>query len=697
MKHLLIFSTVLFLFMNTGFKQLDDNPLLSPYNTPFNVPPFDKIKVEHYIPAFKAAMEQQQQTIQRIIDQKAIPDFGNTIEEFENSNILLSEVNGVFSIMQSVNSTKELQEVSKEIAPLLSRHTDDILMNKRLFEQIEEVYKQRVDHPQERLALLENIYRRFIRGGAALNDENKAKLKKINEELSLLSLKFGDNLLAETNGFKLWIDKKEDLAGLPQGMIDGGYEAAKKAGQEGKWLFTLHNPSLMPFLTYADNRALREKIWNEYKNRGNNPNDKNNNEVITKIINLRLERAKLLGFKSHADYVLDDNMAKKPEKVMDFLNKLWTPANNKAKAEADELQKLIDKEGGNFKLQPWDWRYYAEKLRKEKYDLDETMLTPYFELENVKSGIFYLSNKLYGITFKELSDMPMYNDEIKYYEVLDSDNSHLGILIMDYFPRSTKRGGAWMNNYREQYKIDGVNIPPVITICGNFSRPTANEPALLTLDEVETFFHEFGHSLHGLLSKCTYKSISGTNVARDFVEMPSQIMENWVTQPELLAVYAKHYKTGEVIPLDLVKKITNSSLFNQGFATTEYLAASILDMKFHTLTENLTTEPLLFEDAIMNELGLIPDIISRYKSTYFNHIFNSEYSAGYYSYIWAAVLDADAFEAFKENGIFDKTTAMSFRHNILEKGGTKDPMILYKKFRGHEPDIKPLLKRRGLN
>ena len=697
MKHLLIFSTVLFLFMNTGFKQLDDNPLLSPYNTPFNVPPFDKIKVEHYIPAFKAAMEQQQQTIQRIIDQKAIPDFGNTIEEFENSNILLSEVNGVFSIMQSVNSTKELQEVSKEIAPLLSRHTDDILMNKRLFEKIEEVYKQRVDHPQERLALLENIYRRFIRGGAALNDENKAKLKKINEELSLLSLKFGDNLLAETNGFKLWIDKKEDLAGLPQGMIDGGYEAAKKAGQEGKWLFTLHNPSLMPFLTYADNRALREKIWNEYKNRGNNPNDKNNNEVITKIINLRLERAKLLGFKSHADYVLDDNMAKKPEKVMDFLNKLWTPANNKAKAEADELQKLIDKEGGNFKLQPWDWRYYAEKLRKEKYDLDETMLTPYFELENVKSGIFYLSNKLYGITFKELSDMPMYNDEIKYYEVLDSDNSHLGILIMDYFPRSTKRGGAWMNNYREQYKIDGVNIPPVITICGNFSRPTANEPALLTLDEVETFFHEFGHSLHGLLSKCTYKSISGTNVARDFVEMPSQIMENWVTQPELLAVYAKHYKTGEVIPLDLVKKITNSSLFNQGFATTEYLAASILDMKFHTLTENLTTEPLLFEDAIMNELGLIPDIISRYKSTYFNHIFNSEYSAGYYSYIWAAVLDADAFEAFKENGIFDKTTAMSFRHNILEKGGTKDPMILYKKFRGHEPDIKPLLKRRGLN
>ena len=639
MKHLLIFSTVLFLFMNTGFKQLDDNPLLSPYNTPFNVPPFDKIKVEHYIPAFKAAMEQQQQTIQRIIDQKAIPDFGNTIEEFENSNILLSEVNGVFSIMQSVNSTKELQEVSKEIAPLLSRHTDDILMNKRLFEKIEEVYKQRVDHPQERLALLENIYRRFIRGGAALNDENKAKLKKINEELSLLSLKFGDNLLAETNGFKLWIDKKEDLAGLPQGMIDGGYEAAKKAGQEGKWLFTLHNPSLMPFLTYADNRALREKIWNEYKNRGNNPNDKNNNEVITKIINLRLERAKLLGFKSHADYVLDDNMAKKPEKVMDFLNKLWTPANNKAKAEADELQKLIDKEGGNFKLQPWDWRYYAEKLRKEKYDLDETMLTPYFELENVKSGIFYLSNKLYGITFKELSDMPMYNDEIKYYEVLDSDNSHLGILIMDYFPRSTKRGGAWMNNYREQYKIDGVNIPPVITICGNFSRPTANEPALLTLDEVETFFHEFGHSLHGLLSKCTYKSISGTNVARDFVEMPSQIMENWVTQPELLAVYAKHYKTGEVIPLDLVKKITNSSLFNQGFATTEYLAASILDMKFHTLTENLTTEPLLIEDAIMNELGLIPDIISRYKSTYFNHIFNSEYSAGYYSYIWAAVLD----------------------------------------------------------
>ncbi len=675
------------------------NPLLEEYGTPFNVPPFEKIRNEHFLPAFREGIKQQREIIESIVNNPDAPTFENTILALEYSDYRISEVGGVFYNLLSANISPEIQKIASEIAPELSAHNDNIYLNDKLFGKVKAVYKQRANLTNpEQVKLVEEIYKRFVRSGSDLDETKKARLREINKDLSLLSLKFAENLLAETNNFKLIIEDKKDLSGLSQSLIDAAAETAKKNNLDGKWVFTLHNPSLIPFLQYADNRALRKKIWRAYSSRGNNNNENDNKEVIKKILNLKLEKARLMGFNTTADFILDDCMAKTPANVFDLLNKLWTPALNTAKKEAAELQALIDKEGGNFKLQPWDWRYYAEKVRKEKYSLDEEMLKPYFELENVKKGIFYLANRLYGLNFKKLDNMPVYNDEVQVYEVLESNGEHVGIFYMDFHPRASKRGGAWMNNYREQFiSKDGKPVPPVITIVCNFSRPTANEPALLTFDEVETFFHEFGHALHGFLSKCTYKSISGTNVARDFVELPSQIMENWVDEPEMLEVYAKHYKTGEVIPKELVEKLENSSKYGQGFATTEYLAASLLDMEFHTLTSELTISPIEFEEKILNEkYGLIPEIISRYKATYFNHIFNSGYSAGYYSYIWAEVLDADAYAYFKQNGIFDKATADSFRKNILERGGTEEAMTLYKKFRGAEPSIEPLLKKRGL-
>jgi len=675
------------------------NPLLEEYGTPFNVPPFEKIRNEHFLPAFREGIKQQREIIESIVNNPDAPTFENTILALEYSDYRISEVGGVFYNLLSANTSPEIQKIASEIAPELSAHNDNIYLNDKLFGKVKAVYKQRANLTNpEQVKLVEEIYKRFVRSGSDLDETKKARLREINKDLSLLSLKFAENLLAETNNFKLIIEDKKDLSGLSQSLIDAAAETAKKNNLDGKWVFTLHNPSLIPFLQYADNRALRKKIWRAYSSRGNNNNENDNKEVIKKILNLKLEKARLMGFNTTADFILDDCMAKTPANLFDLLNKLWTPALNTAKKEAAELQALIDKEGGNFKLQPWDWRYYAEKVRKEKYSLDEEMLKPYFELENVKKGIFYLANRLYGLNFKKLDNMPVYNDEVQVYEVLESNGEHVGIFYMDFHPRASKRGGAWMNNYREQFiSKDGKPVPPVITIVCNFSRPTANEPALLTFDEVETFFHEFGHALHGFLSKCTYKSISGTNVARDFVELPSQIMENWVDEPEMLEVYAKHYKTGEVIPKELVEKLENSSKYGQGFATTEYLAASLLDMEFHTLTSELTISPIEFEEKILNEkYGLIPEIISRYKATYFNHIFNSGYSAGYYSYIWAEVLDADAYAYFKQNGIFDKATADSFRKNILERGGTEEAMTLYKKFRGAEPSIEPLLKKRGL-
>lgn len=695
---IILFILPVLIFMQTNLYP-QTNPLLKEFDTPYSVPPFELIKNEHFLPAFREGIKQQAKIIESIVNNSESPTFENTIAVLEYSDYLITEVGSVFYNLLSANTNSELQKIASEIAPVISAHNDNVLLNVKLFERIKEIYRERATYTNpEQIRLLDETYNRFVRGGSNLDEIKKTMLREINKDLSVLRLKFGENLLAETNGFKLVIEEKKDLSGLPESVISGAYEAGIKNGMEGKWVFTLQNPSLIPFLQYAEKRDLREKIWRAYSNRGNNNNEYDNKDIITKIINLKLEKAKLLGFNTTADFILDENMAKKPEVVFDFLNKLWKPSLDAAKKEAEELQTLIDKEGGNYRLQPWDWRYYSEKLKKEKYDLDEEMLKPYFELDNVKKGIFYLANRLYGLNFKKLENMPKYNEEVQVYEVTEEDGSHIGIYYLDCHPRAGKRGGAWMNSYRKQYiSKDGKNVYPIITNICNFSRPTGDLPALLTFDEAETLFHEFGHALHGFLSKCTYKTISGTSVARDFVELPSQIMENWLDEPEMLEVYARNYKTGEVIPKDLIEKLNKSSKYGQGFATTEYLAASILDMEYHTLTEDLKISPIEFEKQIFEEkYGLTPEIISRYKSTYFNHIFNSSYTAGYYSYIWAEVLDADAFELFKQKGIFDKATAESFRKNILEKGNTEDPMVLYKRFRGAEPSIEPLLMKRGL-
>lgn len=698
-SYFLLAAFAIFAPMMTFAQGNSDNPLFQKWTTKFEVPPFDKIKVEHFMPAFIEGMKLQKAEIDAIINSKEKPTFQNTIEAMEYSGQFLTKVSLVFYNWTSSNISPELQKVSGEVAPLLSKHGDDISLNENLFKKVKAVYDERAKLKlnKEQARLLDKSYKSFARNGAALNEKDKEKLRAINGKLSLLTIKFGDNMLAETNAFKLVIDNQKDLAGLPAGLIAAGAEAAEEAGMPGKWVYTLNNPSVMPFLQYADNRELRKKIWTGYMNRGNNGNANDNNQVIKEILDLKLQKAKLLGFKTSADYILDETMAKKPAKVFELLNKLWKPALEVAKKEAKDMQAIIDKEGGKFKLEAWDWRYYAEKVKKAKFDLDEEMLKPYFELNKVRDGLFYVVGKLYGLTFKKVDDMPKFVDDFEYYEVLDRDGSHIALVSFDYHPRASKRGGAWMSNYRNQYKQNGKNVYPYIPLTCNFTKPTKDTPALLTLDEVTTLFHEFGHGLHGLLSNCTYPSLSGTEVARDFVELPSQILENWATEPEVLKVYAKHYKTGEVIPMELVKKIEASSKFGQGFATTEYLAASLLDMNYHTLTDVSKLDVQKFEKETLGKLGLIPEIIARYRSTYFNHIFGGGYSAGYYSYIWAEVLDADAFSVFAKKGIFDQATATSFRKNVLERGGTEEAMELYKKFRGSEPGPDALIKRRGLD
>ncbi|NIO48904.1 MAG: peptidase M3 [Candidatus Aminicenantes bacterium] len=676
----------------------EENPLFSEFDTPFQVPPFDKIKEEHYLPAFKEGMKQEIKEIEAILNNPETPTFENTIEVLESSGSLLRRVSNVFGVLDESMTNEDMQKIAKEVAPLRSKHRDDIRLNEKLFQRIEAVYEQKdkLDLTLEQNMLLEKYYKDFVRSGANLDEEKKAKLKEINQELSVLTVKFGENVLKENNRFKMVIDKEEDLAGLPQAAITGAEEAAKERGHEGKWVFTIHKPSMIPFLQYSEKRDLREKIFKAYINKGNNNDELDNKAILAKIAALRVERANLLGYKTHADYVLENNMAKKPENVYKFLDQLWKPALKMAKKEAKELQEMIRKEGHDFKLQPWDWWYYAEKLKKAKYALDEEMLRPYFKLENVREGAFSVAGKLYGIQFVERTDIPNYHEDAKVFEVKDADGSHIGIFYTDYFPRASKRGGAWMNSFRKQSRLHGREVYPVITNNGNFSKPTGDKPALISSEEVSTLFHEFGHALHGLLSDCTYNRLSGTSVSRDFVELPSQIMENWVFEPEVLKMYAKHYETGEVIPQELIDKLKKASHFNQGFAIVEYLAASFLDMDWHTLTEAKELNVDKFETESLNKIGLIPEIVVRYKSPYFRHIFSGGYSSGYYSYIWAEVLDADAFQAFKETNLFDQKTAQLFRENILERGGTEDPMVLYKRFRGAEPKVEHLLKKRGL-
>jgi len=674
------------------------NPLLEAFNTPYGVPPFDKIKEEHYLPAFEEAIKQHKKEIEKIVNNPDEPTFENTIEALDRSGELLRRVSAIFFNLLAANTNDKMQEIAKKVSPMLSAHEDEIYMNPKLFQRIKSVYEKRekLDLNTEQKTVLEKYYQDFVRGGANLDDQKKEELKKINQRLAVLTLKFGENVLKDKNSFVLVIDKKEDLAGLPENVIAAAAELAKKKGYDGKWVFTVDKPSMIPFLTYANNRALRKKIFKAYTHLGNNNNEFDTKAIIKEIVNLRIKKAHIMGYKTYADFALVRNMAKTPENVYKLMDEIWKPALKKAKEERDELQKLIYEEGENFKLQPWDWWYYAEKLRKKKYALDEEMLRPYFKLDNVRKGAFYVANKLYGITFVERDDLPKYHPDVKAFEVKDANGNTIGIYYADYFPRPGKRSGAWMDAFRKEAKINGKRIIPVVYNVTNFSKPVGDKPALLSLEEVLTLFHEFGHALHELLSQCTYYRVSGTNVPIDFVELPSQFMENWAVEPAVMKVYAKHYLTGEPIPDELIEKIHNARHFNQGFATTEYLAAAYLDMDWHTLPEPADWDVNKFEQESMKKIGLIPEIVVRYRSTYFQHIFAGGYAAGYYSYIWAEVLDADAFHAFKEHGLFDRETAEKFRKFIIEKGGSDDPMKLYVSFRGKKPSIEPLLERRGL-
>jgi len=682
-------------------QDMNENPLLAEtFDTPYGVPPFDLIKEDHFEPAILEGIRLHQAEIDAIANSTEEPTFENTILAMENSGALLKRNMRIFSNLTSANTSDNLQEIAAKLSPELSKHSDNISLNEKLFQRVKAVYdkKQSLNLGLEEAKLLEEAYKGFIKSGANLSDEDKDKLRKINEELALLTLEFGNNVLAANNKYELVIEKKEDLAGLPEGVIQAAAETAKEKGKDGKWVFTLQNASVMPFLQYADNRELRKEILNAYQNRGNG-GEFDNNEKLKRIANLRLEKSNLLGYKTFADYALDDTMAKSPKGVYDLLNKLWVPALEKAKQEEAEIKKMMQADGITGEVQPYDWRYYTEKIRKAKYDLDEQEVKPYLSLENVQNGVFGVCEKLYGLKFEKVENAPVYHPEATLWKVSEKNGDHVGVLYMDFHPRASKRGGAWMTSYSEQSIVNGKRIAPVISIVCNFTKPVGDTPSLLTFDEALTYFHEFGHALHGLLSNTKYESLSGTNVSRDFVELPSQVLENWGSDPAVLKTYAKHYKTGEAIPDALIKKIDQVGTFDQGFATVEYLAASLLDMDYHTQTEPITINVDTFEDASMKKIGLSRAILPRYRSTYFLHIFSDPvgYASGYYSYIWSGVLDTDAFEAFKSTDLFNPEKAESFRKNILEKGNTEDAMELYKRFRGAEPSIEPLLKKRGLN
>jgi peptidyl-dipeptidase Dcp len=677
------------------------NPFLAAYDTPFEVPPFQKIKISDYMPAFKAGIQQQEAEVDAIVNNSEPATFTNTILPFDQSGDILTRVRSVFFNLQSADTNDSIQMLAREVMPMLTQHRDAISMNKKLFDRVKTVYESiessELDHAQKRVVT--KYYQDFVRNGANLNDEDQAKLKELNKELSKLTVQFGENLLAETNeNFQMVLDNEADLDGLPEGLISAAAEAAESAGHANKWLFTVQKPSMLPFLTYSNNRALREELYRGYFTRGDHNDQFDNKAIIQKMVTLRAERAQLLGFDNHAAYVVAENMAKEPGTIYQFLNRLWAPALERSKQERKEMQAIVDKEGQNFKLQSWDWWYYAEKLRKAKYDLDESQLSPYFQLENVRDGMFWVANQLYGITFTQLNDVPVYQEDVEVFEVKEAGGQHIGLLYLDYFPRDGKSVGAWCTSFRNAGYDGEKRVHPVVSIVCNFTKPTGDTPSLLSWDEVNTIFHEFGHGLHALFTDGHYERTAG-EVPRDYVELPSQVMENWSAEPQVLRHYAKHYLTGEVLPDELIEKLEKSALFNQGFATVEYLAASLLDLDWYTLQAGTDVEDVnAFEKKAMDEIGLIPEILPRYRSTYFSHVFDGGYSAGYYVYIWAEVLDADAFNAFKESGdIFNKELAAKFRQHCLAESGDDDGMVQYMKFRGQEPSIEPLLEKRGLN
>lgn len=680
----------------TGCKKTEDNPFFSEWDTPYGIPDFSKIKTEHYMPAFKEGMKRQQEAIDAIVENKEAPTFANTIEAYEYSGELLNTVSGVFFNLNECENSPEMEAIAEEITPLLAAHGDNIALNAQLFAKIKKVYDQRMSLGlnDEQMRLVEETYRDFVRGGANVPEAQQARFREINEKIASLTLRFAQNVLKATNAYKLVLDE------APAGLAPDQIAAARELGNEdaatkGKLVFNLQMPTWEPFMQNCSDREFRHQMWTAYSSRCNG-GEYDNTCIIDTLVNLRLERANILGFKCHAEYVLDNCLAKTPQNVYDCLMQIWTPALKKAKRECAEYQQMLKKDAPKAKLEPWDWRYYSEKLRKERYDLEDSAVRPYFSLDNVLAGAFGTATKLYGITFRENPNLPTYDKEAHAYEVMDG-NEVIGILYMDFFPRESKRSGAWMTEFRGQhYNQKGENVIPIIQVVCNFTKPAAGKPSLLNFDESETLFHEFGHALHGLLSKCHYPSIAGTNVPRDFVELPSQIMENWCRNAQVMKGYAKHYQTGEAIPDALIDKIGKAQTYGQGFTNTELLAASLLDMDYYSITEKQHINANAFEQEHLEKIGLIPEIISRYKSPYFQHIFTTGYDAGYYSYTWTAILDHDAFAAFVESGdLYNADLAKKFRH-LLESGNTVDPMELYRNFRGKDPSVEPLLHDRGL-
>ena len=694
MKKIILVSFVL----STIMACTNQNPLLIEQNTPYGVPAFDKVKIEHYMPAFEKAIAENKAEIEAIVNNPEAPTFANTIEALDRSGELLDKVVGVFFNVLEADGNDEMNKIAEEVTPLLSELSDGIILNDALFQRVKAVYEQRetLGLNDEQMRLLTETFKSFANNGANLPEDKKTRLKEINQELGLLSLQFGNNVVAETNAYQLFITDEAELKGLPESAKAAAKEEAVAAGRPEAWLFTPKRTSFTPVLQYCENRELRKELLMAYTTRGNHDNENDNKDIIVKTMQLRVEKAQLFGYTNPADYILADCMAKDAKTVDAFLESVWEPSLKAAKREAKELQKLLSQDLPGEKLQPWDWWFYTEKLREAKYDLNEEELKPYFELNNVRNGAFQLAHELFGINFEKLEGMPVYNPEVEVFKVTYADGSLVGILYTDYFPRAGKRPGAWMNNICNQYvDANGVDHRPVIINVGNFNKPTQGNPSLLSMDDVETLFHEFGHALHGLLSKATYKSLAGTNTPRDFVELPSQFMENYCYHPQIMKTYAFHYQTGEVMPDELIEKINRASTFNEGFVMTELLSASILDMDYHKMTTTEAFDVNAFEEASMKNMQMIPEIITRYRSTFYNHIFTTGYAAGYYSYTWSAVLDADAFAAFVETGdILNPEVAKRYLH-LLEQGGTRDAQELYLEFRGKQADPKHLLKKKG--
>ncbi|MCM1021903.1 MAG: M3 family metallopeptidase [Muribaculum sp.] len=679
--------------------QMEQNPFLKPYATKYEIPPFEEIKAEHYLPALEVGIAEQNKNVAAIISNKEKPTFENTLVALDHSGNILEKVCYVFLALDESNSSPELTAVGEKFYPMLTSHNDEISMNPDLFKRIKALYDNResAGYDKAQMLAVEKAYKSMVRSGALLNAQDQQELKAINAKLSDLYQKFNKNLLAATNSYKLVVDDESRLSGLPANIVASAKQKAIDNGMPDKWVFTMHAPSRLPVLQFANDRNLRKDIYTAYTTQASS-GQYNNYPVISEIVKNRARKAKLLGYNNYAEYMTEKVMAKNVKNAEDLLMQIWKPAIAKVGEEVAEMQALSNKEGNTFKIEPWDYYYYAEKVRKAKYDLDEDVVSQYFSLENVHKGIFEMANRLYGIKFVEMPDAPKYYPEVKVFDVLDADNKHVAVFMTDYFARPSKRQGAWMSEFKGSFVDDnGTAHRPIIYNVCNFNSPTGDTPALLSIDNVETMFHEFGHGLHGMLSRAKYKSQAGTNTDRDFVELPSQIHEHWAMEPELLKSFARHYKTGEVIPDELIAKLEAASTHNQGFTTTELAGAALLDLKWGQLTDTDSIDVEAFERQVASQLNMPGEVQYRYRSPYFKHIFGSdEYSCGYYTYLWAEVLDTDGFELFKEKGIFDAETAKSFRENILEKGGSDDPMDLFVKFRGRKPTPEALLRNRGL-